>query len=638
MNNSLKYLLLSLILIGLTACNHSKIKSTQILIAGGGASGFTAAIQAARIGQQVLVVEPTPWLGGMLTAAGVSAIDGNHYMPSGLWGEFRQQLYNYYGGPDSVSTGWVSHTLFEPHVGNQIINKMVDQEPNIQVKHGYHITNVSKKQNHITSVTFTNEKGKSMEIQAEIYIDATEYGDLMARAGVPYHIGMESQSQTGEKQAPEQPNDYVQDLTYVATLKDYGPGADKTIPKPEHYDPSSFKCVCYEVCDDPDPDLIHCDKMLSYGRLPNDKYMINWPSHGNDYYLNMLDDSYTERERKLQAAKNHTLSFVYFLQTEGGYKNLGLADDEYPTPDRLPFIPYLRESRRMVGKVQLRLPDIKEPYANPKRPFFKSAIAVGDYPLDHHRKKNPMEIKIDFPPIPSFSVPYGTLIPPNTDNLIVAEKSISVSNLVNGATRLQPVVMELGQAAGAAAALSVQHQVQPAQVDIRELQQVLLDAGCWLMPYMDTQPDNPFFQSIQHIGLSGVMRGEGIPIAWENKTKFYPDSTVTASVFRQAMAALDKPVHFKSNRSVINWKTAIQLIRDKIQQDSKIAQTDASNNAPSNSYAANIKYLKSRYHLAKLPTNITQRPNRFLKRKQLAYLVDQVFDPFHKIKASVSGN
>jgi len=460
----------------------------------------------------------------------------------------------------------------------------------------------------------------------------------MAHAGVPYHIGMESRAQTGEKQAPEEPNHYVQDLTYVATLKNYGPGADKTIPKPVHYDPSSFKCVCYEVCADPDPDLIHCDKMLSYGRLPNDKYMINWPSQGNDYYLNILDDSYAERKRKLQAAKNHTLSFIYFLQTEGNYKNLGLADDEYPTPDRLPFIPYLRESRRMVGKVQLRLPDIKNPYANPKRPLYKSAIAVGDYPLDHHRKKNPVKIKIDFPPIPSFSVPYGSLIPPKTGNLIVAEKSISVSNLVNGATRLQPVVMELGQAAGAAAALSVQQQIHPAQVDIRELQQVLLDAGCWLMPYMDTQPEGPFFQSIQRIGLAGIMRGEGIPIAWENETKFYPDSSVTASVFRQALSALNKPVHFQNNSSIINWKTAVQLIMEKIQPSLINDQTNASNPTTSYSYAANIKYLTSRYDLTQLPPDINQHPKHPLQRKQLAYLLDQIFDPFHKITASINGN
>uniref|UniRef100_UPI003D7F6652 FAD-dependent oxidoreductase n=1 Tax=Pedobacter sp. TaxID=1411316 RepID=UPI003D7F6652 len=86
----------------------------DLLIIGGGASGTTAGIQASRMGVNTLIIEETGWLGGMLTSAGVSAIDGNHQMPSGIWGEFREKLYQYYGGPNAVETGWVSNTLFEP--------------------------------------------------------------------------------------------------------------------------------------------------------------------------------------------------------------------------------------------------------------------------------------------------------------------------------------------------------------------------------------------------------------------------------------------------------------------------------------------------------------------------------------------
>ena len=85
-----------------------------------------------------------------------------------------------------------------------------------------------------------------------------------------------------------------------------------------------------------------------------------------------------------------------------------------------------------------------------------SSIAVGDYPLDHHRKKNPVLKQIDFPSIPSYSVPFGSIIPEKINGLIVAEKSISVSNVANGTTRLQPVVLQIGQAAGAAAVLSIE--------------------------------------------------------------------------------------------------------------------------------------------------------------------------------------
>ena len=71
-----------------TACSHSD-DSVDVLIIGGGASGVTAGIQSARMGAATLIVEETEWLGGMLTSAGVSAVDGNYDLPAGLFGEFR---------------------------------------------------------------------------------------------------------------------------------------------------------------------------------------------------------------------------------------------------------------------------------------------------------------------------------------------------------------------------------------------------------------------------------------------------------------------------------------------------------------------------------------------------------------------
>jgi len=106
----------------------SVLGQADLLIIGGGTGGTAAGIQASRMGVKVTILEETPWLGGMLTSAGVSAIDGNHELPSGIWGEFREALYDYYGGPSKVSTGWVSHTLFEPSVGNEILQKIAKNE------------------------------------------------------------------------------------------------------------------------------------------------------------------------------------------------------------------------------------------------------------------------------------------------------------------------------------------------------------------------------------------------------------------------------------------------------------------------------------------------------------------------------
>jgi NADPH-dependent 2,4-dienoyl-CoA reductase/sulfur reductase-like enzyme len=147
---------------------------TDVLIAGGGASGVMASIQAARMGADVIIVEETDWLGGMLTAAGVSAIDGNHRLPSGLWGEFRSHLYDHYGGPEAVETGWVSNTLFEPHIGNQILHRMVEAEPRITVIKGYYPVEVIKNgdrtpafgdENRVAGVIFRNAGGEMIDVR-----------------------------------------------------------------------------------------------------------------------------------------------------------------------------------------------------------------------------------------------------------------------------------------------------------------------------------------------------------------------------------------------------------------------------------------------------------------------------------------
>lgn len=501
--------------------------TTEVLIIGGGASGTTAGIQAARMGVNTLIIEETNWLGGMLTSAGVSAIDGNHRMPGGLWGEFRQLLYKHYGGPDAVATGWVSNTLFEPHVGNKLLQKMASAEKKLQIWYATRWLTVKREQGQWT-VTL-NQGRKQLTVQAPILIDATEQGDVMAAAGAGYAVGMDSRHDTGEEWAPEKANDIIQDLTYVAVLKDYGKGADKTIPKPAGYNASEFGCSC-DVSDPAsfDSPQNNCYRMMQYGRLPGNKYMINWPKCGNDIYLNLVEKTPAQREELLRQAKLHTLRFIYYLQTELGYKNLGLADDEFPTRDKLPMIPYHRESRRLKGLVTFTVNHVARPYET-NEALYRTGIAVGDYTIDHHHLKNPAAPAIDFVKIkvPSYNVPMGSLIPRNVEGLIVAEKSISVTNIVNGATRLQPVVLQLGQAAGVLAALCVQQHKQPAQLNVRDVQTQLLKANGYIMPFIDVPPADPQFSIIQKIGATGILKGTGVPYMWANQTWFYPEQPIS---------------------------------------------------------------------------------------------------------------
>jgi len=162
-------------------------------------------------------------------------------LPSGIWGEFRDSLYQHYGGPEKVATGWVSNTLFEPKTAANILLNMVEAEPNITLFTEYEIKAVNTENNKVTGATFQGEQG-SLNVNAKISIDGSELGDLLGLSGANYFVGEDPKSRTGEELAPEVATDQIQDLTYVAILKDYGEGADKTIPKPANYDPTKFPC------------------------------------------------------------------------------------------------------------------------------------------------------------------------------------------------------------------------------------------------------------------------------------------------------------------------------------------------------------------------------------------------------------
>ena len=506
-----------------------QIQETEVLVIGGTASGICAGLQSSRLGVKTIIAESTPWLGGMLTAAGVSAFDGNHNMPAGIFGEFRARLYQHYGGSNKVSTGWVSNTLFEPHIGDSIFKAMAKNEKYLQINFHYELLSVKKEGNTISGVLFyDNQLQKNILIKAKRYIDATELGDVLAAANIPYDLGMESNDVTKEQVNKYGANDIVQDITYVAVLKDYGT-PQPLVERPKNYDSLEFDASSLSFYKDSTRTMppVNAIKMLNYGKLPGNKYMLNWPIYGNDIYLNVVEKTPKERAALLEIAKQQTLRFVYFIQKDLGFRNLALADDEFKTKDKLAYYPYYRESRRVKGLSRMVVQHIATPFET-ERPLYRTGIAVGDYPIDHHHKKNPAAPQhLDFFSVPSFNIPISCLIPENQDNIIIAEKSISVSNVVNGTTRLQPCVMQIGQAAGLLAAQSVKDNLAPKKLSVRKLQNILLDANGYIMPYVDIKQNSPYFKAVQRIGATGLLKGVGVPNGWANTTYFYPEKNIS---------------------------------------------------------------------------------------------------------------
>ena len=623
-------ILLLLLLVAKTAITQP-VLYTDVLVIGGGTGGTAAGIQCARMGVKTIIMEEGPWLGGMLSAAGVSATDGNHNLPSGIWNEFRNAIYKVYGGADKVATGWISNTHFEPRVADSIFKSMAAKEKRLSVYYYHLFSTVIKKGNQVIGASFINTKtNNKITVYAKQVIEATELGDVIASAAIPFDSGMESGTETGENVGVKETNDIIQDLTYVAILKNYGSGSDKTIPLPANYSPQEFDGACtnYYIDKSIIAPKVDAQKMLDYAKLPNGKYMINWPGRGNDIYLTIIAMTPAQREKELEKAKQQTFRFVYFIQTQLGFKNLGLADDEFGTKDKLALMPYYRESRRVKGITRFTINHIAKPF---DYTYYRTGISVGDYPIDHHHKKNPAAPQhLEFYPIPSYTIPVGSLIPESINGLIVCDKSISVSNVVNGTTRLQPVVLLTGQAAGTLAALCIINKKQAREINSRNIQEQLIKSGALIMPYRDAGINHPCFSSIQRIGATGILKGTGIPFKWANQTWFYPDSAVVTATLIEDLKPFGEMTGLQ--KQFIRIKDALRIIslmgtryKGKLRNISlTFADPEKLNNQVKNNW--------KNWGLK----NFSEERN--ITRAELAVLLDKSIDPFRLKQVDHKGN
>lgn len=487
---------------------------TDVLIVGGGAGGTAAALQSARRGVQTILVSEFSWLGGMLTAAGVSAPDGNELLAfqTGIWGAFIKELQR--RQPQGLDHAWVSFFTYDPRVGAEIFADWVKALPNLRWISRQVPLEVEKQGEKVTGVRFAD-----FLIRAEIILDGTELGDVLALAEVPYRWGWEWRSQWGEPSAPVQAHEMtekypVQAPTWVVVLQDFGQGAvTSPIPAPVLDTPEAFVGT---------REGYRAEQFLNYGRLPENRFMMNWPQQGNDYGVNLGRLIGWEGARKefLQEAYWHSQSFARFLQTQLG-QQYGLADHVFPANQGLgggafALHPYYRESRRLQGLTIAREQDIL-PIAGGSVAVLPidqhqrcEAIALGNYANDHHYPG------YDFPLAPKsirwggrwtgtpFTLPYRCLIPTETDGLLVCEKNISVSHIANGATRLQPIVLGIGQAAGMAAALCVGKGCQPRDLPVGLLQAALLEdaiAPAAMVPLFNLPPHHPDWKNWQHYYL-----------------------------------------------------------------------------------------------------------------------------------------
>lgn len=453
----IRKILVFLLFFAFSYANAETIK-TDVLVIGGGASGVAAAIQSARSKVKTLLVEPNAWLGGSMTMSGMCVLDANRNLPSGVWGEFRKRVTDYYRPRLGYDTTHNSILRFEPYTGAEILKKITDTVKNLTVKLKTPWTNI-KKDGAGWEVSIT-ENGETVTIKAKVVVDGTETGEVAAKAGAQFVSGDEGN----------------ETITWIAILKDFGRGADKTITKPEGYDPAVYAYLKGK----------DIKQMLKAVSIPNDKYMINWAG-----------TEQVKPENKIEAyqkAKLKTLGFIYYLQTESGYKNLGL-DDQFDTSDHLPPMPYIMESRHVKGPIRMVFDDILKPYERDSK-LFRTSIAVGDaMPADHKQA------------FPAYSIPLGAIVARDADNILVTEKAISVTQEVNASTMNPSVQMTLGQGVGATAAYCAFFKTTTKHLRVRIIQGEILDYKGYIVPLTDIPQKDPHFRAIQQVCATGLLKG-----------------------------------------------------------------------------------------------------------------------------------
>lgn len=527
----------------------SSVLKADVLVVGGGTGGTAAAVQAARRGAKTILVSEFPWLGGMLTSAGVSAPDGNELaaFQTGLWGAFLREIQQ--RQPGGLDWGWVSFFTYDPRIGAEIFADWVKCLPNLQWISGQTAQDVLWEGDRISGVRFAD-----FTVSAKITLDATELGDLLALAEVGHRWGWEFQAEWGEPSAPAASNDLtkrysVQAPTWVAIMQDFGLGAARPeIPAPPVDNPDRFTGAW---------DGYTPEQFLNYGRLPGGLLMINWPIRGNDYGegVDRLIKSEASRQEFLQESLWHTQSFARLIQTQLGPR-YGLAQNIFPistieNPHNSSLLrsfalhPYYRESRRLRGISTVTEQDILPIVGGrvAKLPInaegICEAVAIGNYANDHHYPSG------DIPLQPKsirwggrwtgtpFTIPYSALIPASTEGLLVCEKNISVSHIANGATRLQPTVMNIGQAAGMAAALCAESGCQPRELPVRVLQEALLldsEASAAVIPFFNLTPGRSDWLDWQRYYLD---RPEAYPASGECQESVEKQSSQTANTHSQ---------------------------------------------------------------------------------------------------------
>jgi hypothetical protein len=453
----------------------------DLLIVGDSLGGCLAAHTATELDLSTLLITQHDWIGGQLTSQAVPPDEHKLIEHGGCtrrYRAFRNAMHAHYraqpGFRDDTrmtegcnpGDGWVSRLCIEPAVAHRYLQTLLQ---GVKQQRG-RPTAVHRDGRRISAVEIDGRR-----IEARLVIDATETGDLLQLAQLPYRLGKESKAAFGEALAPEQADPLDQQpVTWVLALRRHAqPGP--VIAKPKAYDFWRAHIVPHygfaqlsefmpgsrigEVAhlplfaDGPTLDWWRYRRVVArhqWADARDEVSLVNWAQ--NDYALEPLLDGPLSEQQVGEAARELSLCLLHWLQTEAGghgFRELQPAPDATGTPDGLAQAIYVRESRRLVGLATLTQNELSTGALKPPMRDGKS-VGIAWYNLDiHPTVKSGMGLNAKGRP---YVLPLGLFLSPDCDNLLPACKNLSVTHLANASTRVHPTEWAIGEAAAHIAA------------------------------------------------------------------------------------------------------------------------------------------------------------------------------------------
>lgn len=455
---------------------------------------------------------------------------------------------------------------FEPSVASKIFNEMLAECPGIKVRtmrqFDCDASRIAMTDGHIDEIVILNRKsGRLEKYKGKVFVDATYEGDLGAAAGVPFRIGREGMDEFHEPIAgkvykywggPVGPGTtYEADGTIQAYNYRLCLTQDKSnqVPfrKPAHYDRNEYVSLIDDIlygyhtgvksmAVTQEQREANKDTILAGGRtqIPDDRWGIakitnmvrlpNGKTDANNQHMAFISTDLPEenqpwptaswewRDQFAQRLREYTEGLFWFAahdeqlpeQFRQAVQEWGFAADEYPDNDHFPRQVYVREGRRFEGMYFFTANDAEAP--TDRGPVHRDAVTSSHYALDSHahHKREAGRIHLDgFLSYPTrvYNVPYGVIVPRDVDNLLLPVP-VSGSHIGFSTLRMEPCWMALGQAAGTAAALSIQDGTSVQRVSVPKLQDELLKQGATLVYMGGHSPADEDFIALQKEALS----------------------------------------------------------------------------------------------------------------------------------------